>query len=99
MDPASSVRPSPPDSLGSGPPFEKWTLIGVRPEDNRLSIRVNNLPAVEVEVAPGEVGGDKPLDIGSSVNGYPWRSKVDEIKKWNRALSADEQCELFRDAR
>ena len=28
--------------------------------------------------------GDRPLYIGSSVNGYPWQGKVDEIKKWNR---------------
>lgn len=67
-------------------------------KDDGLSIRVNNFPAVEVKVAAGEVGGDKPLYIGSSVVGYPWQGKVDVVKKWNRALSEEEQCELFRDA-
>jgi hypothetical protein len=42
------------------------------------------------------VGGDKPFYIGSSSVGYPWQGKVDEIRKWNCALSEDEQLELFR---
>ena len=82
----------------SGLPLEEWTLIIVSRKDDRLSIRVNNLPAVDVKVARGEVGGDKPLYVGSSVVGYPWQGKMDEIKKWNRALSEEEQRELFRDA-
>ena len=81
----------------SGLPLEDWTLIVVCRKDDRLSIRVNNLPAVDAQVTPGEVGGDKPLYIGSAVSGYPWQGKVDEIKKWNCALSEEEQDELFRD--
>jgi Concanavalin A-like lectin/glucanases superfamily len=81
----------------SGLPLESWTLIVVIRQDDRLSIRVNDLPAVEAKVEPGEVGGDNPLMIGSSPTGYPWQGKLDEIKKWNRALSEDEQRELFRD--
>jgi hypothetical protein len=80
----------------SGLPLEEWTLIVVSRKDDRLSIRVNNLPTVEAKVADGEVGGDKPLYIGSAVTGYPWQGKVDEIRKWNYALSEAEQCELFR---
>jgi hypothetical protein len=80
----------------SGLPLESWTLIVVTRQDDRLSIRVNDLPAVDAQVAPGEVGGDKPLIIGSSSTGYPWQGKLDEIKKWNRALSEEEQRELFR---
>ena len=80
----------------SGLPLESWTLIVVCRKDDRLSIRVNDLPADEAQVAPGEVGGDKPLMIGCSPTGYPWQGKLDEIKKWNRALSEDEQRELFR---
>ena len=78
-------------------PLESWALIVVCRKDDRLTIRVNDLPAVETKVARGEVGGDKPLYIGSSVVGYPWQGKVDEIKKWNCALSEEEQRELFRD--
>ena len=77
-------------------PLESWTLIVVCREDDRLSIRVNDLPAVETKVAVGGVGGDKPFYIGSSVTGYPWQGKVDEVRKWNRALSEEEQRELFR---
>ena len=77
-------------------PLESWTLIVVSRKDDRLTIRVNDLPPVEANVAPGEVGGDKPLIIGSSATGYPWHGKIDEIRKWNRALSEEEQCELFR---
>lgn len=80
----------------SGLPLETWTLIVVTRQDDRLSIRVDDLPAVEAQVAPGEVGGDKPLMIGCSPTGYPWQGKLDEIKKWNRALSEAEQRELFR---
>lgn len=80
----------------SGLPLETWTLIVVARKDGRLTIRVNDLPAVEVQVAPGEVGGDKPLIIGSSATGYPWQGKLDEIRKWAHALSEEEQCELFR---
>jgi hypothetical protein len=80
----------------SGLPLETWTLIVVCRKDDRLSIRVNDLPAVETKVGGGEVGGDSPLYIGSSATGYPWQGKVDEIKKWNRALSEEEQRELFR---
>jgi Concanavalin A-like lectin/glucanases superfamily len=81
----------------SGLPLETWTLIVVSRKDDRLSIRVNDLPAVDAQVAPGETGGDKPLIIGSSATGYPWQGKIDEIKKWNRALAEEEQRELFRD--
>jgi hypothetical protein len=81
----------------SGLPLENWTLIVVCRKDDRLSIRVNDLPAVETKVTDGEVGGDSPLYVGSSATGYPWQGKVDEIKKWNRALSEEEQRELFRD--
>ena len=81
----------------SGLPLENWTLIVVCRKDDRLSIRVNDLPAVETKVADGEAGGDSPLYIGSSASGYPWQGKVDEIRKWNRALSEDEQRELFLD--
>ena len=80
----------------SGLPLETWTLIVVCRKDDKLTIRVNDLPAVEAQVAPGEVGGDKPLIVGSSSTGYPWQGKLDEIKKWNRALSEEEQRELFR---
>jgi hypothetical protein len=80
----------------SGLPLESWTLIVVSRKDDRLTIRVNDLPAVEAKVADGETGGDKPLIVGSSPTGYPWQGKLDEIKKWNRALSEEEQCELFR---
>jgi hypothetical protein len=80
----------------SGLPLETWTLIVVSRKDDLLTIRVNDLPAVEAKVADGETGSDKPLIIGSSPTGYPWQGKVDEIKKWNRALSEEEQCELFR---
>ncbi len=82
----------------SGLPLEEWTLIVVFRKSDRLSIRVNDLPAVEAKVADGEVGNDKPLFIGSSVVGYPWQGKVDEIRKWDYALSEEEQRELFRDA-
>ncbi len=81
----------------SGLPLETWTLIVVARKDDRMTIRVNDLPAVEVQVAPGEVGGDKPMYVGSSVVGYPWQGKVDEIRKWNHALSVEEQLELFRE--
>lgn len=81
----------------SGLPLESWTLIVVCRNDDTLTIRVNDLPAVEVKVAEGEVGNDKPLYIGSSAVGYPWQGKIDEVRKWNRALSEDEQRELFRD--
>lgn len=81
----------------SGLPLETWTLIVVARKDDRLTIRVNDLPAVEVQVAAGEVGGDKPLIIGSSATGYPWQGKVDEIRKWAYALSEEEQRELFRE--
>lgn len=80
----------------SGLPLEKWTLIVVSRKEDRLSIRVDDLPAVEAEVDDGEVGGDKPLMIGSSPTGYPWQGKLDEIRKWNRALSEEEQRELFQ---
>lgn len=81
----------------SGLPLEQWTLIVVSRKDDQLSIRVNDLPPVETKVTAGKVGGDSPLYIGSSANGYPWQGKVDEIKKWNRALSEEEQLELFRE--
>ena len=80
----------------SGLPLESWTLIVVCRNDDTLTIRVNDLPAVEVKVAEGEVGNDKPLYIGSSAVGYPWQGKLDEVSKWNRALTEDEQRELFR---
>jgi hypothetical protein len=80
----------------SGLPLETWTLIVVCRKDDRLTIRVNDLPAVETSVLPGEVGGEKPLMIGCSATGYPWNGKIDEVSKWNRALSKEEQCELFR---
>lgn len=83
--------------MKSGLPLETWALIVVARKDDRLTIRVNDLPVVEAKVAPGEVGGDKPLYIGSSVVGYPWQGKLDEVRKWNRALSEEEQCELFRE--
>ena len=82
----------------SGLPLEEWTLIVVSRKGDRLSIRVNDGPAVEAKVAEGEVGSDKPLFIGCAANGYPWQGKVDEIKKWDYALSEAEQRELFRDA-
>lgn len=82
----------------SGLPLEKWTLIVVCRKGDRLSIRVNDLPAVESKVAKGEVGTDKPLFIGSSVVGYPWQGKLDEIKKWDYALSEEDQGALFKDA-
>ncbi len=82
----------------SGLPLNEWTLIVVCRKEDRLSIRVNDLPTVETKVAEGETGGDKPFYIGSSVVGYPWQGKVDEIRKWNHALSEDEQRELFRNA-
>lgn len=81
----------------SGLPLEQWTLIVVTRKDNRMTIRVNDLPAVEVQVTPGEVGSDKPLIIGCSHVGYPWHGKLDEIKKWNYALSDEEQRELFQE--
>lgn len=83
----------------SGLPLEQWTLIVVARKDNRMTIRVNDLPAVEVQVAAGEVGSDKPLFVGSSHVGYPWHGKVDEIKKWNRALSDEEQCALWNQSK
>lgn len=80
----------------SGLPLEKWTLIVVSRIDDRLRIRVDDLPAAETKVDDGEVGGDKPLYIGSAVGGYPWQGRVDEVRKWNRALSEEEQRELFQ---
>lgn len=82
----------------SGLPLNQWTLIVVCRKGDRLSIRVNDLPAVEGGVANGEVGSDKPLFIGSSAVGYPWQGKLDEITKWDYALSDDEQRALLRAA-
>lgn len=82
----------------SGLPLEKWTLIVVCRKGDRLSIRVNDLPPVEAKVANGEVGSDKPLFIGSSETGYPWQGKLDEITKWDFALSDDEQRALLAGA-
>jgi hypothetical protein len=79
----------------SGLPLETWTLVVVARKDNRLTLRVNDLPAVEIQVEPGEVGSDKPLKIGCSSTGYPWHGKVDEVKKWNHALTEEEQRALF----
>lgn len=81
----------------SGLPLEKWTLVVVVRKDNRLTLRVNDLPVVEVQVDPGEVGGDKPLMVGCSATGYPWNGKVDELKKWNHALTEEEQRALFHE--
>ncbi len=81
----------------SGLPLETWTLIVVARKDNRLTLRVNDLPAVEVQVAPGAVGGDKPLMVGCSSTGYPWNGKIDEIKKWNHALTEEEQRALLQE--
>ena len=82
----------------SGIPLEEWTLIVVSRKGDRLSIQVNDRPAIEAKVAEGEVGSDKPIFIGSSAGGYPWQGKVDEIAKWDYALTEAELRELLRGA-
>src|ERR1051325_381839 len=82
----------------SGLPLEEWTLIVVSRKGDVLSIRVNDRKPTEAKVAEGEVGNDKPLFIGSSTVGYPWQGKVDEIAKWDYALSEAELRELLRGA-
>ena len=82
----------------SGTALEEWTLLVVSRKGDHLSLQVNDRPAVEAKVAEGEVGGDNPLFIGAAAGGYPWQGKVDEIAKWDYALSEAELRELLRGA-
>ena len=82
----------------SGASLDEWSLIVVSRKGNRLSLQVNDDPAVETTVADGEVGSDKPLFVGAGVAGYPWQGRVDEVAKWDRALSAAELRERFEEA-
>ena len=91
----------PPRPAGRGKSARSWTAynadVGTAGAKTLSANDGNWGYAVEVKVAEGEVGSDKPLYIGSSAVGYPWQGKIDEVRKWSRALSEDEQRELFRD--
>jgi hypothetical protein len=81
----------------------KWHhVVGVRTAHYEAQIYVDGLLEAEVAVPPtasSSVATSSPLKIGNAAplaSGLgPWKGSLDEIRIYNRALSAEEVRQLF----
>ena len=64
--------------------FRRGTTIGIRVNGNETTAAVG-----------GSVGSPGTFSVGVRSSGYPWQGRMDEVGKWNRALSPGEMDTLY----
>jgi hypothetical protein len=64
--------------------FRQGTTIGLRVNGNQTTATIS-----------GSVGTSGRFSVAEEASGYPWQGYVDEVGKWNRALSPAEMDALY----
>jgi hypothetical protein len=70
-----------------------WVHLVAFRRGSTIGIRVNGKETTATVTRP--VGVPSTFFLAQNSGGYPWQGVVDEVAKWNRALSSDEMDQLW----
>ena len=75
----------------------EWIHVLTWRAGGQLGLRINGGTPITTTVtgSVGAVGHGGQIDLAGNFGGYIWEGVTDELGKWNRALSSDEQDALY----